>query len=857
MLLTRECSLHLDGFELIGTESASSPANLPAEGWIPAVVPGGVHESLLAAGQIEHPYWNRNEDDIRWIEERDWWFRTSFAAPTTDASDRARLIFHGLDTVADVWLNGKHLGHHENMFRPAIFEVTTLLREHNDLLVRFAPPLAGRTTPEVFTRMAERLTAAFEGSAGDLSDGETPAMFSVLPRASRIRKAAFSWGWDFGPRVPSIGLWRPVELSVQRAAVITGHHVRTDRLGPDGSAELTLRVEVDAFAAGEPLTARAKLTSPAGRTTIVELPVEAGVAAGPVTIPDAELWWTHDLGEPARYDLAVGLHAGDTVLDRITDRVGLRIITLDRSPDPEGGRLFRFILNGVPIFARGANWLPADMLVGSVTAERHHDLVGLARAAGMTMLRVWGGGVYEHDSFYQACDELGILIWHDFMFACIVYPSDDPVLLDEVAKEAEYQVKRLRNHPSMALWCGNNEVELLYTAAYQHNEPGPWGHRFFHETLPAAVATHDPATPYWPGSPWGEGPAAVNGDGDGDRHAWEVWHGNLFAPGESRFASLGESRHYRRYADDNAKFVSEFGIHAAPELSTLRRWLPADALTVHSTAFDHHNKDQPKDKHEAILDIVTGLPDTIEQYIAYTMVSQAEGLKFGVEHYRRRQPHCSGTLVWQFNDVWPGFSWSVLDHELAPKAAYHYLARAYAPVLASYRRNGDQLELWITNNSRDPVTTRARITLSRFDGPDDFTEDITITVDPGESRVGWQRAGLPLTADRYAWVESPDGLFPANRLFFAEIKDLPLDPKTFTVTAETTGPTTARLTLAASGFTYFAHALSPAPGTRFSDNYLDLRPGQHATIDVTGLPPGFDPATFDVRSFADVAGQRA
>ncbi|MGH9060676.1 MAG: glycosyl hydrolase 2 galactose-binding domain-containing protein, partial [Acidimicrobiales bacterium] len=393
----------------------------------------------------------------------------------------------------------------------------------------------------------------------------------------------------------------------------------------------------------------------------------------------------------------------------MTDQVGLRTIELDRTADPEGGNRFRFLLNGEPIFARGANWLPSDMLVGSVTPDRVRALVGLARDGGMTMLRVWGGGIYEQDAFYEACDEQGVLVWQDFLFACTDYPESDRVLADEVAREAEYQVKRLRNHASLALWCGNNEVQMLHGVAYGNHEPGDWGYDFFFRVLPETVAKFDGRTPYWPGSPWGENPnegvGAVNGAGDGDRHAWEVWHGVNFGPDARTYDDPGDARHYRRYADDTGKFISEFGIHAAPELATLRRYLPPDQLYVHSESFDHHNKDSLKNKHDAVLRIVTGLPETIEQYVDFTMVSQAEGLKFGVEHYRRRQPHCNGTLVWQFNDVWPGFSWSVVDHDLVPKAAYHYLARAYAPVLASFRRDGDRLELWLSNSGRTGVTT--------------------------------------------------------------------------------------------------------------------------------------------------------
>ncbi|MBL7489429.1 glycoside hydrolase family 2 protein [Frankia sp. AgB1.9] len=848
--------IQIHDFELVGTDIGLDVSALPTDGWLPAVVPGGVHESLWAAGRIEHPYQDRNEDDVRWIEERDWWFRASFAGPAHLADDeRVRLVFLGLDTVVDIWLNGEPLGHHENMFRPAEFDVTARLRDDNDMLLRFSPPLDGLTVPASAAQLRERFVALF---AHLMTDEKTPAesegfMTTTKALATQRRKAICSWGWDFGPRVPSIGIWRPVELCVEKAAVLTGHHIRADAILADGAATVGVLVEVDQFGTDTPLAVRVELAAPSGWRLSVELPVSNGRAHGTVTVPEADLWWTHDLGDPVLHDVTIVLLAGGETLDHTTDRVGLRTITLDRGADPEGGHLFRFILNGVPIFARGAAWLPADMLVGSVDADRVRALVGLARDGGMNMLRVWGGGVYEQDAFYRACDEQGVLIWQDFMFACFDYPESDPRLATEVAHEAEYQVRRLRNHPSLALWCGNNEVQTIHGAAYQNYEPGDWGYDFFYRVLPEAVAEFDGRTPYWPGSPWGEDPsegwAAVNGVMDGDRHAWEVWHGVNFGPNAQVFDNPGDARHYRRYADDKGKFISEFGIHAAPELATLRRYLPRDQLYVHSESFDHHNKDHPKNKHDAVLEIVTGLPQTIEQYVDFTMISQAEGLKFGVEHYRRRAPHCNGTLVWQFNDVWPGFSWSVVDHDLVPKASYHYLSRAYAPVLASFRRDGDALELWLSNSGRTEVTTTAAVTVAGFDGTDHLHEHVTAAVAPGESRAVWTGVGLKLTADRYAWVDSQDDAFPSNRLFFAEIRDVPFGEAKLATATTKTGLDTAALTITATGFAYFVHALTPSRETRFDTNYLDLRAGQTATIQITGLSDTVDPASIQVHAW--------
>lgn len=837
----------LTEFLLASTETGAAPdrlAELAADDWVPAVVPGGVHESLLAAGRIEHPYRDTNEASMRWIEDRDWWYRTTFPAPDGIGADgRVLLRFLGLDTVAELWLNGEPLGTHRNMFRPAVFDLTGRLAAQNTLLVRFSPPLAGLEAPPSVLDMFDRINQAMSGLASEEPDGDG-VLRPELPLATLRRKATFSWGWDFGPRLPAIGIWRPVELSVERVAAISGHHVRTDAIEPDGSARVTIALDIDAFAPGT-LTAEAAVTTPEGTRHVVALPLTDGHGSAELVLPHAALWWTHDLGSPALHDVELTLRADGEIIDRLTDRVGVRTIELDRPADPEGGHAFRFLLNGVPIFARGAAWLPASMMVGSVPPDRHHALVRTARDGGMNMLRIWGGGIYEQDAFYEACDTEGVLIWHDFMFACIDYPSEDPGLRAEVEAEAAYQVRRLRNRASLALWSGNNEVQLVHGFAYQNYQPGNWGWDFFHRLLPEVVAREDGRTPYWPGSPWGEAPEegfmAVNGVLDGDRHAWEVWHGMDFGAGGGDFASVGEARHYRRYALDRGKFISEFGIHASPELGTLRRWISPDRLAVHSPTFDAHNKDNPKDKGDALLEIITGLPRTLEQYVDFTMVSQAEGLKFGIEHYRHRQPHTNGALIWQFNDVWPGFSWSVVDHDGVPKAGYHYARRAFAPILASFHRDGDALELWISNSGREAVGVDAVVSLGRFGGGEE-THPVSASVEAGTSRPAWRgsTAGIdPSTG--YAWVHSPSGLFPPNRFYFAEIKDLDFGPGSLETQVADQGDGHATLRVTAHGHGYFVHVPSPAPDVRFSDNYLDLRDGESVTIRIDGLPSGFDP----------------
>ncbi len=818
--------------------------------WWPAVVPGGVHESLMAAGVIQHPYINENESAVRWVEDTTWWYRTHFAGPEDLASDeRLRLVLNGLDTVATVWLNQEELGSQANQYRPAVFDITKLVQGENELLLRFSPALADLTAPEVTAAAVEGFAERRnEIAPAQVAEAAQSVPVPELKRTLR-RKAACSWGWDFGPRMPSIGLLDGAELWRDRIAVIAGRHIRTDGLNvAAGTATLHTIVEIDSFG-GSPDLVRLSVTSPEGIVLQVEQ-VAAEQVTFDVSLNDVQLWWTHDLGGQPLYQVEIELIAAGEVIDSVSDRVGVREIQLDRSPDDEGGNLFRFILNGVPIFARGANWLPLSLLIGSVTIDQCHDFVAMARRGNMNMLRIWGGGHYEQDAFWDACDELGVLVWLDFMFACNDYPSDDEALTAEVALEAEYQVRRLRNRPALAIWAGNNEIQAIHQYAAGNLEPGNWGWSYFHELLPAAVATQSPGAIYWPSSPFGESTEeGVNGVLDGDRHAWEVWHGlNMGAGGPEKFDTRGQAVHFSRYGYDHGKFISEFGIHASPERATLERWTTNGALELGSDVFVHRNKDNPKDKGFAMMEFETGLPTTFDQYVDYSMACQAEGMKFGVEHYRRRQPHCSGTLVWQFNDVWPGITWSMIDYDAIGKASYYYLQRAYRPVVATFEATPDGVSLWVTNSGAESFDLYLTVQIASFDGKVSHEEELLVASPGATSASVWTLSQRP-SPDQYAWVSDAAGLLASNRQFFAPLKDLPLNHSKVRVAVERTGPTSAVVDLVSSGFSYFTRVLAPAPGVIFDSNYVDLRDGDHHQIEITRLPQDFDRESLQVMTY--------
>jgi len=812
--------------------------------WLDVGVPGDVHRALMAAGRIEDPFYDRNEEGCAWIEDQEWWYRTRFRGPEESLrpDERLRLVFCGLDTFATVWLNGEQIGRHANMFREAVFDVGSKVRfsEENSLAVLFDRPLdhVGEEHPDQWGRNPERVF---------------------------MRKAQFGFGWDWGPRLPTVGIWRPVNLRRERRAAIAGVHFHTLNLDADGErAALAVRIEAERFAerfAGEgPVAVAIALRDPDGEPvaehTMVlegEGPHLAGTAY--MTVEKPRLWWTHDLGEPVLYALSLELvqEEGERILDRHESRVGIRTLELDQSPDPDepGTRFFRFVLNGAPIFARGADWIPADSFVGAIPDERYENLVNAARDANMNMLRVWGGGIYEHDVFYDLCDSMGLLVWQDFMFACAVYPEEPGSFVSEVEAEAGYQVRRLRSHPCLALWCGNNENQWIHDRTFWDREDTTVpGAMYYHELLPRVVAELDGKTPYWPGSPFG-------GDDHNDRrqgnvHNWEVWHGNFprrFGE-ESRRDPTPENVSYLRYAEDTGRFISEFGMHAAPVRETLRRAIPEDQLYHHSPSMDHHNKDDPKNKGDDLMLSVTGLPQDLDEYVDFSMISQAEGLKFALEHFRRRKPHCSGTLIWQLNDCWPVLSWSVLDYHGFGKAGYYYARRAYSPILASFKALPDgSTELWLTNDTLSQVEDDLIVRLGTFEGEKIWEENLRAHA-PANSSLPvalWDADRASGTPDRYLSVGSDRGRFPPNRHFFAAIKDLSRAPVEPSVDITQTAEHELRVRLEAPAYAYFVHLEVAEEATRFSDNYLDLEPGQQRTISVTNPRASLRPEAVEVR----------
>ncbi|GHF81708.1 glycoside hydrolase family 2 protein [Streptomyces filamentosus] len=618
------------------------------EGWslrhegasLPAQVPGCVHTDLLAAGVIPDPFLGRNETEIAWVGRRAWSYGTELAHDS--GHERSELVFEGLDTVAEVLLDGAPLGSARNMHRVHRFDVTG---RSGPLEVRF-----GSAYDE-----AERVRAL---------TGDRP---NVYPEPFQyVRKMACSFGWDWGPTVVTAGMWRPVRIEHWSTARLAEVRPLVTVDGATGHVELRVRTARTDSGAGRPLTLRATVAG-----VVAETSFEGAETVLRLEVPEPELWWPRGYGSQPLYGLDVELLDGaGTPLDAWSRRIGFRTVTVDRSPDAHGTG-FTFVVNGVRIFARGVNWIPDDVLPSRITPERYRTRLAQAADANVDLVRIWGGGIYEDDAFYDACDELGLMVWQDFLFACAAYPEEQP-LRGEVEAEARDNVVRLMPHPSLVLWNGNNE-NLWGFRDWDWEEPlagDSWGEGYYLGVLPRIVAELDPTRPYAAGSPWsGSWDHHPNDPRHGTHHSWEVWN----------------RRDYADYRTEVPRFCSEFGWQAPPAISTLRRALPGEDLAPDSPGMLHHQKaEDGNGKLDRGIERHFGLPEgDFDRWHYLAQVVQARAVAAGIEHWRSHWPVCAGTVVWQLNDCWPVSSWAAIDGDGRLKPLHHELRRVYADRLLS------------------------------------------------------------------------------------------------------------------------------------------------------------------------------
>ncbi len=795
----------------------------PAE-WRPATVPGDVHLDLLANKLIPDPFYRDNEAKLQWVQDADWEYRTTITAtPAMLSRDHVDLVFDGLDTYAEVSLNGHLILTTDNMFRGWRADAKPWLKAGaNELMVFFPSPI----------KVSERVALA------DKWHGQTPAQDK-----SYVRKAAYEYGWDWGPTFVTSGVWRAAHLETWDDARIDDVYIHQREITA-ALARIDAVVDVVASKAEK---ATVTVTYEGGSGKDHEAKAQATLVPGanhivlPVEIANPALWYPVGYGAQSIYSWTTKVSVDGHEADTATTRTGLRSVVLRRDKD-QWGRSFEFVVNGIPIFAKGADVIPFDSFPSRVTTAQYRRILESARDANMNMIRHWGGGYYETDEFYQMCDELGIMVWQDFMFGNDWQPGTY-AFREQVAKEAEYQVTRLRNHPSIVIWSGNNETEealqweknsKISNALDAKGQVRIWQDYLllFSSVIPRVVERLNPETPYWPSSPSADyEDDLAPGQTSGDMHDWSVWHGRV---------------PFSEYEQHHPRFMTEYGFQSFPEMKTVEAFTePADRTSIFTPVMLAHQKNDEGNSiiHDYLLKDYTE-PKDFPSFLYVSQVLQAEGIKIGAEHLRRERPRTMGSIYWQLNDCWPVASWSSIDYYGRWKALQYYARRFYAPVLVSPHVEDGALAVYIVSDRTAAETAQLRTRLMKFDGTVVSEKDQQVSVTALSSAV-YQR--MPLSELAPPGVDSAsvfvvsdlsvDGkIVSTNLTYLVPTHEIHLPATTIQTDVQpASGGYMVRLSspvLARDAYLTFG-SLDVEP----SDNYIDLLPGQPAEITLKSTAP--------------------
>ncbi|PSJ40009.1 beta-mannosidase [Sphingomonas deserti] len=795
--------------------------------WFPARVPGSVQQDLIAAERAPDPFKGINEAPIQWAGLSGWQYRRVIeVSPEMLARDHLELVFDGLDTFATVSVNGTDLLTTGNAHRRWRVDAKPVLKAgRNELVIAFASPI--RTLQPKVLAEANSLPGEYESAFGDEPKGKQTSPY--------IRKPKYHYGWDWGPRLVATGIWRPARLEAWDNARIDGLRIEQEALN-DFEARLVARYRIVADQDGE-VRLRTTLTAPNGSSQNVER--VARLAAGindvsvPMTVTAPRRWWPTGYGDQPLYKITGALADADSVNDRVDRTIGLRTVELIRK---DGS--FGFKVNGVPIFAKGANLIPFDMFPARVGSEQMRQIVESARDANMNMIRVWGGGYYLDDAFYDIADELGMMVWQDFMFGGAVTPPDADFRHD-VQIEAEEQVERLQPHPSVIVWAGNNEVLSGWenwsdrkafkkrVGADEQERIGVGMAVLFDRVLRDAVITRAPGIPYWPGSPSTDYEGPTDTDKDGDRHFWDVWSG---------------SKPVERYLDTCPRFMSEYGFQAMPDMSTIRGFAGKAPLTIDSPVLKAHQKFLAGEGNERLgmyLDQRLRPARDFGDLVYLTQVNQAQAIDMAARHHRACRPVTMGSLYWQLNDTWPAISWASIDYEGQWKLLHHAAKRFFAPqAIVTEHKNG-ATRVAIVSDATTPVQAEWRIAGFDMAGKSLGTRREAVTLEP-------------LSARDVATIADSDLFSEADATASYAVAELLIDGRSVSRTiVERVLP--KDMAYAAPGLsarwqgkqvTITAKALARAVMLDFgdvaaqpSDDGFDLLPGESVTIDIRSEAP--------------------
>jgi beta-mannosidase len=794
-----------------------------SEEWLPGSVPGGVHTDLLALDLIPDPFAADNEKRVQWVAESDWDYRYRFScSPEILAKEKIFLVCDGLDTLATVVLNGHELGRCDNMFRRYEWEIKSFLNHegNNELTISFSSPVK-------FTAEKQALHPLL-------------GVPQAIAGGPHLRKAPCQFGWDWGPQLPPIGIWKDIRLEGYNEARISA--VQLQQKHVDGDVTIEARVALQSWE-DSPTAAVVRITDPTGEIleSKAAVPIQGEVQLE-VPIPDPELWWPNGYGEQPLYQVEISLISNGGSKEGLQDQrryqVGLRTIELRQEGD-QWGRSFVFVINGIPICCKGSNWIPADSFPTRISGEYLEHLIRSAAETHQNMLRVWGGGFYEEERFYDLCDRYGILVWQDFIFSCSIYPLGDPEFLENVRLEVVENIRRLRHRASLALWCGNNEMEWGWVDwDWNRNQPELQDSKaaydqFFHHTLPAWCQAEDPHHAYWPSSPSSGTPFIdPNNQQQGDSHYWDVWHGR---------------KPFTAYRDQFPRFMSEFGFQALPPLATIATYADEGDWNMTSYIMEQHQKNASGNSLMVgqMLDSFR-LPKDFVSLVYLSLSLQAEGIRYGVEHWRRHPDRVAGILYWQLNDCWPVASWSSLDYFGRWKALHYAARRFYAPLMLSIEDNPPEQTVYVSNDGLEPWEGKVNWSLETLSGEVITSGDAPVKVSPqAASMVCKLDFSHQITDENLrklifvADLWQGDQFVSRKTAFFVPVKHLSLTDPGIT-TEVRSEPGEMVLDMTSQSLALLVEVSLPGADVVFSDNYFNLPAGRSVQISCE-LPTGWTP----------------
>jgi beta-mannosidase len=802
--------------------------NADIKQWHPAQVPGVVHTDLLQNKLIPDPFDRDNEFRLQWIGLTDWEYQTTFQVDSaTLGREHIDLVFDGLDTFADVYLNDQVILRTDNMFRRWRYPGKAILKSgQNTLRIVFHSAITKmlpyvKSLPYVLPSI----------STHNFGNEEN------IATAPYTRKAPYQYGWDWGPRFMTEGIWQPVRLETWDALRIDNFHIHQQKVGADtASVAAELDIEAGKATTATLVLAHDELSGAQTADGTQTLQLDAGMnhVSFPIRIAKPKLWYPVGYGAQSRYRFSAVLRTGRDVAARAEVKTGLRSLELRRAAD-QWGKSFEFVVNGIAVFGKGADVIPFDSFPNRVTPGIHRKILQAARDANMNMVREWGGGYYESDDFYDICDELGIMVWQEFAFGGDMIPGD-VAFQDNVRQEAIDQIKRLRDHPSIVIWCGNNEVET----GWYH-----WGDRqefknsisaeardrvwqdyviMFADILKSAVVEYTDPVPYWPSSPSANFEEVPDNQHNGDMHYWQVWHAQ--APAED-------------YTKQFPRFMTEYGFQSFPEMRTIRTFAnkPED-FDIRSTVMQAHQKN--KGGNERILTYMLReyrQPNDFAAFVYLSQVQQAEIIKIGAEHLRRQKPRVMGSLYWQLNDCWPVASWASVDYYGRWKALHYYARRFYDDLLVSPFLHDEKVDVYVVSDKLQPLAGTIHTRLLDFSGKVllDQTKEVQIPAQSSAIYLSLDKADLAAKADpRRSFLvfdlEVAGKKVSRNLIFFDVMHalELPVMPKVETTVSKTGADYT--VTLQSAQLARGVYLSFGDLDVDTSDNYFDLLPGESVTI---------------------------